>query len=54
MPTPQELINVWKANAEFHRKEAVTREQEAAISRSCAETLDACVAQLEKALNDKK
>lgn len=54
MPTPQELINVWKANAEFHRKEAVTREQEAAISRSCADTFDACVAQLEKALNDKK
>lgn len=54
MPTPQELINTWKANAEFNRTEAVTREQEAAVNRACAEALDACASQLEKALNDKK
>ena len=52
--TTQELIDLWKQNAKFNRKEADRLEQEAALNRGYADILESCVQQLEKVLNDKK
>ena len=52
--TPEELLKVWEQNAQTNREVARESEKNAEICRHAAEVFDQCVAQLKKALNDRK